>query len=133
MPGRYTVRVELDLAGTRVAARPFNVDVRARDPDRLAACCDALSRQALSATDTGQASIAADALAHVADPVAIPYLERLLDGSRGLQLQAIQGLGRIDDEAARQRLNMLSGHRDGEIALFARRALRGPPAGEIMD
>jgi HEAT repeat protein len=131
--GRYTVLVELALSTGRLAAAPFDVAVLPRDPARLASVCESLTDRALSPGDVEQSDAAAEALAHIEDPIAVPYLQRLLTRAPALGMLAIAGLGRIGDDAARTLLRELSQHDNGEIAAVARRALGGASPGNVMD
>jgi hypothetical protein len=124
-PGRYKVLVGLAIPAMQLSSPPFMLEILPRDPERLLAVCETLAARAASPGDAEQSMQAAEALARVADPVAIPYLERLLSAGPAIQLAAIAGLGRIDDPAARALLEKLSQHRNRETAALARRALRG--------
>ena len=131
--GRYTVLVALALGSIRLSAAPFDICVLPRDPARLLTICESLATSAMSPGDAEQSNKAAEALAHVTDLLAVPYLRQLLTNGHALQLQAIAGLGRIDDNASRTLLRELSQYQDQEIAAFARRALCGAPDGDVMD
>lgn len=133
VPGRYRVTIGALLEGVRLDAAPFHIDILSRDPDRLRATCLALMTQALSGGGTQSAIDAAHALAQVADPVAVPFLEQLLTGFSIMRYQAIEGLGRIDDEGARALLQRLSEDADLEIAALARQALLGDQGGTPAD
>lgn len=131
--GRYSIVVRLVLPDVRLSSPGFTLEVLPRDPERLMAVCETLAGAALARGDAESSSLAAEALAQVADSIAIPFLERLLAGSHSVRHTAIAGLGRVDDAAARTLLEELSRDRDRDTAALARRALRGDGRATVMD
>lgn len=131
--GRYSVSLAV-LSGTVwINAEPLVIDVLPRDIQRLKECCEALATQALSSESAVDAIQAARALTYVTDPIAVPALERLLGSYFFIVQQAITGLGRVDDEAARAVLRRLVRDGNKEIAVLARQALRRAGGSEVMD
>jgi len=108
VPGRYFLDLELTgipKTGSGIAAplesrADLVMDVCSRDPDRLSASCARIERQALSASDVGVGLEAADALGFTADPVAVPYIDRLMGEKPILESRLINGLQRIADSTA---------------------------------
>lgn len=131
-PDGYLITIALLLDGERISSEPFVLDVLPRDADRLRAVCEVLAERAVSGGVSAEAVDAARALAHVADPVAIPFLESLLAGNSVMRYQAIEGLGRIDDPAARALLEGLTRAKNKETVLLARQALRGGKGSGIV-
>ena len=131
--GRHAIQVELAVGPQHLAAEPVALAVLAHDATRLAAVCAALLAQARQPGDPQRAAWAAAALAHVADPLATgPLAELVADGQKHVA-QAVAGLGRSDDEQARDLLRRWARGRDRVLARLARRALRGAAADEIED
>jgi hypothetical protein len=109
--GTYTVFVEMitpirskkGQVITNGANGRFTIQVLSRDPDKLREVCDAFFNQIMT-SDTSdtyeQVNESAVALSFIKDPVAIPYLERMLKTDRMVELIAIQGLARINDREA---------------------------------
>lgn len=131
--GRYIISVALKLEDDRVCAAPLRLDILPRDTAKLSAVCASLSETALAHGDPVRSGDAAEALTYIADRVAVPYLKQLLTGGHNMQLLAIAGLGRIDDDAARTILRELCQNRNLEVAALSRRALRRISAGQVMD
>lgn len=131
--GRYRITIAVLLEDARIGCAPFFIDVLPRDADRLRASCEALAARAVSGGVTADAIGAARALAYVADPIAVPFLERLFAGDSVIRRQAIEGLGRAGNEAARALLRPLARDSDKETAALARQALRGAGRGTVTD
>jgi PBS lyase HEAT-like repeat len=105
--GRYIVELALgaparDRSGAWVAtagAAPVSLEVSPRDEATLRRVCEELVQPALS-FDVKTATEAAAALSYIQDPVALPYLKRvLLGGGPGADF-AIEGLARNASERA---------------------------------
>ncbi len=106
--GTYTVSVEMitpirskkGQVITNGANGRFTIQVLSRDPDKLGEVCDALFNQMMTSDTYEQVSESAVALSFIKDPVAVPYLERMLKTDKMVELIAIQGLARINDREA---------------------------------
>src|SRR5262249_11704087 len=99
----------------------------------LMAVCETLAGAALARGDAESSSLAAEALAQVADSIAIPFLERLLAGSHSVRHTAIAGLAHVDDAPAPTFVQQISRDRDRDTAALALRALRGVGRATVMD
>ena len=98
------------------------VFVESRDPERLRQLCSELESKIIGNND--QARDSAEELSYVTDPVAVPYLEKLLKANKLLAGFAIAGLERIGDDAAIQVLNEASKSKDKYFtAILAKQAL----------
>lgn len=131
VPGRYVVEAKLGgavqtVSGTPIAAAPTQeipVQVTARDPKRLKSVCEELTKKAMS-PNYEEASQASRALSYVDDPVAVPYLGRVLKESFHSKLNAIGGLARIGNPEAVQVLTSYSKTADPELKLQIENALQ---------
>lgn len=101
--GEYWITVKLavrirTLSGRELAAPPLEkigLNVADRDRKRLAQVCERLAKTATKA-DYQAALDAAFALRYFQDPVAVPYLDRLITkGDSGVKGLAVTGLARI--------------------------------------
>jgi hypothetical protein len=107
-PGQYEVDVRLltpiETAGGKFVSEPYHASFRIlpRDEARLKATCERLVRQIESTDDVSQARDAAAALAHVDDPIVVPYLERALRSGKYVETRVIEGLVRVGTEDAAQ-------------------------------
>lgn len=97
-PGRYLVDGQL-LAITNEAGR-MELEILPRDAARLRAVCERLAGRAINTHVYDSASEAAQALSYVNDPVAIPFLKKVLEESFHGKKHAIEGLERIATSAA---------------------------------
>ncbi len=105
-PGDYFVTVKLAALMRTTSSTTWQAEfsdklplkVEARNPDRLRETCTSLAASALS-TNPQAADSAAEAsfaLSYIPDPVAIPFLARLLkEGAPAVRENAIHGLARI--------------------------------------
>lgn len=124
VPGRYVVEAKLGglvqtVSGTPIAPAPIQeipIQVTARDPKRLKSVCEELTKKAMSlnAAEAFQASLA---LSYVDDPVAVPYLGRILKEAFHGKLNAIAGLMRIGNPEAVQILTSYSKSADPELKI----------------
>lgn len=73
-----------------------------RDESQLKAACERLVQQIKSTNDVGELHNAASALAHVNDPIVVPYLERALRSGKYVEHPVIDGFARIGNEDAAQ-------------------------------
>jgi hypothetical protein len=91
-PGSYTVEATLAEVLPQQPEKPLNVWssqqmtllVEPRNPARLAAVCRKLLDTALISQDYGTSYAAGFALSYVRDPVALPYLGKLLASGKTL-------------------------------------------------
>jgi HEAT repeat protein len=74
--------------------------VLSRDPGKLGEVCDAFFNQLMTSDTYEQVIESAVALSFIKDPVAVPYLERMLNTDKMVEPIAIQGLARINDRGA---------------------------------
>jgi HEAT repeat protein len=73
-----------------------------RDESQLKAACERLVRQIEATDSVREMHDAASALAHVDDPLVVPYLERVLRSGKYVEHPVIDGLARIGNEDAAQ-------------------------------
>lgn len=130
-PGPYVVEAKLGgqvqtISGTPIAPAPAQeipVQVTPRDPKRLNSVCEELRKGAMN-VNAWEASKAASALSYVNDPVAVPYLGRVLKESFAGQYAAISGLVRIGNPEAVKILKSYSETADPEMKLQVENALQ---------
>ncbi len=106
-PGEYELDVRLLTpiemsSGAQFISEPYRTrfKVMPRDEAQLKAACERLVQQIESTNVVDEMQGAASALAHVGDPIAVPYLERALRSGKYVEHQAIEGLERIGNEDA---------------------------------
>src|ERR1700682_1751084 len=97
--------------------------VNPRDPVRLAKICAALARRAEAATTVVEAQFPSLALSYVTDPIAIPYLARLLSAHTLVYNPAVSGLERIGNDEAAEALLSAMNENWGDIPELATRSL----------
>jgi hypothetical protein len=130
-PGRYVVEVKLGgqvetVSGTPIAPAPapeIPIQVTPCGPKRVKRVCENLRKAAMN-VNAWEASKAAFALSHVDDPIAVPFLARVLKGSFAGQYDAISGLARIGNPEAVQVLTSYSMTADPELKLGIENALQ---------
>jgi hypothetical protein len=111
-PGRYVVEARLGgqvqtASGTPIAPAPppeIPIQVTPRDPKRLGSVCEELTKKAMMNLNSQGGVRAASALSYVDDPIAVPYLGRVLEESFAGKEAAISGLARIGNPEAVQLL-----------------------------
>jgi hypothetical protein len=118
-PGTYQIEVRLsesahNLEGVAVGGTDSfrgTVEVLPEDLSQLHRTCESLSRLVEDATSVENAEMPALSLSYVNDPIAVPYLERVLHTPGVGALQggvAVQGLARIgNDDAIRALISAL--------------------------
>lgn len=129
-PGRYVVEARLGgqvetVSGTPIAPAPAQeipVQVTPRDPERLERVCEELTKKAMS-PNAAEALGASYALYYVDDPIAVPFLGRVLRGSFHGKQNAVAGLARIGNPEAVQLLTSYSTKADPELKLQIENAL----------
>jgi hypothetical protein len=107
-PGKYELDVRLltpiETAGGKFVSEPYHASFRVlpRDESQLKATCERLVRQIESTDNVSQAQDAAAALAHVDDPIVVPYLERALRSGKYVEDRIIAALAKVGSEDAAQ-------------------------------
>jgi len=130
-PGNYAVEARLGgrvqtVSGTPIAPAPAQeipIQVTARDPERLKSVCEELRKGAMN-VNAWEASKAVFALSYVDDPIAAPFLGRVLKESFAGQYDAISGLARIGNTEAVQILTSYAETADPETKLQIANALQ---------
>ena len=115
VPGRYILDIQfegnLTTSGGLKLQSPLPghvyIDISPLAPTRLQGICRDLEQKVQEANSYDAAVGPAEALSYVGDPVAIPYLARLLEAGKLLETQAIQGLERLATSSA---VNVLISH-----------------------
>jgi hypothetical protein len=109
IPGEYELDVRLLTpiemsSGAKFVSERYHTSFKVlpRDELQLKAACERLVQQIKSTNDVGELHNAASALAHVDDPVVVPYLERALRSGKYVEHPVIDGLARIGSEDAAQ-------------------------------
>jgi hypothetical protein len=95
LPGTYVVTGH--LTGERfdvIVDGAFTIAITAPDANRLLVKCEQLATRALDPADAGGFDAALD-LSLIKDPIAVPYLERMLAAQPPARAAAIEGLARI--------------------------------------
>ena len=115
-PGNYRVDIKLttpitDSLGRVVEPRvapPMTLTVEPRAPAQLEEISHSLAQIAIESTDVEKAMEAGLALSYIIDPIAVPYLTRVLNRSRLAWSEAASGLGRIaTDDAVKALVEVL--------------------------
>jgi hypothetical protein len=108
-PGEYELDVRLLTpieisSGAKFVSEPYHTSFKVlpRDESQLKAVCERLVQQIKSTNDVSEMHDAASALAHVDDPIAVPYLEKALRSGKYVEHRVIDGLARIGNEDAAQ-------------------------------
>jgi hypothetical protein len=128
-PGRYDLEGRLvePIEGTAYEERDpgFHgvIEVGPEDVRKLKVICDSLAKKVVESRTYEDAAQAALALSYVKDPVAVPYLERILAANKSIQLIAVQGLERVGDDNAIRALGSALGL-PGDASILARAALQ---------
>ena len=108
-PGKYQLDVRLLTpiemsSGAKFVSKSYRTsfEVLPRDESQLKAACERLVQQIESTNDVGELHDAASALAHVDEPIVVPFLERALRSGKYVEHPVIDGLARIGNEDAAQ-------------------------------
>ena len=106
-PGQYELEARLLTpiemsSGAKIASKPYHTSFKVlpRDESQLRAACERLVQQIEATEAVRAANDAASALAHIDDPLVVPYLERALRSGRYVEHPVIDGLTRIGNEDA---------------------------------
>jgi hypothetical protein len=121
--GTYALEVKLDgpaqtTSGASIpapASGGVTIRILPRDPARLKAVCEELAKTAIGASDVKTATEAALALSYVRDPIAVPFLERVLKEAKLVRYHALSGLARIANAEAVSAL--IAATREGDAEL----------------
>lgn len=101
-----------------------------RSLERLRSVCEELTEAAVRPDSSETALAGALRLSFVVDPVAVPYLERVLKESYFGKELAVQGLGRIGNAEAVRVLRSAMADADAELKMLIQRELtRARPPG----
>lgn len=114
-PGKYSLDVRLLTpietgTGAGIQAKPYHAsfEILSRDDALLIDVCESLAEQIESSDSVREARDAAAALAHVDDPLVVPYLERALRSGKYVEAPIMDGLVRIGTaDAARVLISIL--------------------------
>jgi len=131
-PGKYELEIQFSKpivmkdTSSQITARGSHgeITIGPRNVPRLQSLCDHLSKQIESADSYERASNAALELSYVTDPVAVPYLERVLISGKMVEKAVVEGLERIADESAIRILIATFQGGPNESSLLARAALQ---------
>lgn len=105
--GTYTVRLTTNLAFQ--APDPITVTIGAKNEQHLRDLCSALATQALSYIPPHEEqSDAALALSHIRDPIAVPFLQQILESGSSAAQDAAEGLGRIGSSGHAPAIDVLN-------------------------
>ncbi|MCI0561162.1 MAG: HEAT repeat domain-containing protein [Nitrososphaera sp.] len=129
--GKYLVELDLPVRLTTKSGTTFTVasrlreelEITAKDVRRLDAVCNEITQRSLTAKNLQESVEEATALAYILDPIAVPYLEKLLRANRMLDHVALFGLARIGDSQAIQVLLSALNMEDKETAIIAAQKL----------
>ncbi len=126
--GRYEVEIRLSGTGqenttTIVTGNKVTFEIGPKDTSKLDKVCGSLGKDIASASSYQRAAEAALALSYVRDPVAVPYLERVLRSGHLVERMAVEGLEQIGNREAVQVLVSSLKTRAGDTAILARSAL----------
>ncbi len=99
------------------------IDVAPRDAAGLQRICSDLENKAMELSNSAQTIESTWTLSHIKDPVAVPFLARLLAAREKLAPDLVRGLQAIADEAAVDALISFANDELEERRLLARGAL----------
>lgn len=129
--GKYQIEIRLLLPPTTsqdtaaFEVRPFRatIEILPPDPKHLEEVCNALSQKVEGAASYQRAADAALALSFVKDPIAVPYLQRVLYAKQLVDSIAIDGLERVGNEDATRVLVDALNRTPPDVAQVVRAAL----------
>jgi hypothetical protein len=111
-------------SGSQPDAYVGAVEITPENPVRLASVRRLFAEKAEKSSSFEEAQDAALPLSYVDDPIAVPYLQRVLVAKRGVGLTALNGLERVGDSSAVNVLiSALTMTDDPSIPVMARAAL----------
>jgi len=125
--GAASTLVALMRAPTIVAVdvAPVSLPIRVteRNPDKLQDRCQHLLDEIRLATNSDDTKRSAEALSYVNDPIAVPYLTKVINANKLVDSIAILGLERIGNTDARSALEAALTHYDPDTVHAATDAL----------
>lgn len=123
LTSRLTSDIETVDGSLQAESETAQLRINQRAPARLNKICAELAKQVETATTVDGAQFPAQALSYVDDPIAVPYLARILSAHTLAYEKAIGGLERIgNDEAVEVLLSALN-ENYGDIAELATTSL----------
>lgn len=123
LAGRLTSDIETANGSFQAESQTTQLLITARDPARLNKTCADLEQQAEMATTAEAAQFPALALSYVNDPIAVPYLARLLSAHTLAYAKAVPGLERIGNDDAVEILLLALNENWGDTAELATMSL----------
>lgn len=128
--GQYllTVRLTTPIESAGISIQPpdpfsFHLSIDPRNPARLQAVCSELADAVENAPNANSASEPALQLSYVQDPIAVPYLSRLLHARKLADEPAIAGLERIGTPDAINVLLSALNYKFGDAPSLSRASL----------
>jgi HEAT repeat protein len=100
LASKLTSDIETEDGSFAAKGESAQVRVNPRDAARLNKICAELAKQVETAPDAEAAQEPARALSYVDDPIAVPYLRRVLSTNTLTSDKAIEGLAKIGNDAA---------------------------------
>jgi hypothetical protein len=104
-------------------SKTTQLHISSRDPARLEKVCEELATQAENARTVEAAEFPTLALSYIDDPIAVPFLAKILSGHTLEYDLAIPGLERIGNDDAVESLLSALNDKYGEVDMLARQAL----------
>jgi hypothetical protein len=131
VPGRYTLEIEYTRPFVSDGRLPFPlppghrmvIDVAPRDAAGLQRICSGLENKSMELPTSAESYESAATLSHIKDPVAVPFLARLLAAREKMAPGLVGGLQAIANEAAVDALISFANDELEERRLLARGAL----------
>ena len=123
LTSKLTSNIETADGNVEAESRTVQLRINPKDPARLNKVCADLAQQAENATTVEAAQYPALALSYVNDPVAVPYLARLLSAHTLAYAKAVTGLERIGNDDATEVLLSALNEKWGDTAELATRSL----------
>jgi hypothetical protein len=123
LTSKLTSNIETADGNVEAVTRTAQLLINPRDPAKLTKVCGDLAQQAELAASVQVAQFPALALSYVNDPIAIPYLARLLSAHTLAYASAITGLERIGDDGAAEVLLSALNENWGDTSELATRSL----------
>src|ERR1700730_1915284 len=104
LTSKLTSNIETADGSVEAEGRTDQVQINPKNPARLNTICAGLEQQGEIATTVEAVQFPAQALSYVNDPVAVPYLARLLSAHTLAYANAVTGLERIGGDASAEAL-----------------------------
>jgi len=122
LTSKLTSNIETADGDFQAESQTAQLLINPRDPGRLAKICAELARQVETAANADAAQEPARTLSYVEDPIAVPYLARVLSTNTLTYNKAIAGLERIGNVDAVETLLSVVDN-DNDVGEQARRSL----------